>query len=177
LELEAVTAKATEKDPHGGLDFAWRVHGALDSWTGKVDTKASITLAIESAILGFVLSLSKKGERLAGLDGASDVAYHIGVGCLVAAVLFALLVVMPQLNRRQARREWRNGMIYFGHLRHWKPADLANQLKAKQVYEEQLAAQLVAMSKIAWKKHAGLQWSVGFLILGAACLLFAIGKS
>ena len=68
-------------------------------------------------------------------------------------------------------------MIYFGHLRHWKPADLAKQLKAKQAYEEQLAAQLVAMSKIAWKKHARLQWSVGFLILGAACLLFAILKS
>lgn len=165
------------KDSHGGLDFAWRVHGALDSWTGKVDTKASITLAIESAVLGFVLSLSKKGERLAGLHGAGDLAYHIGIGCLVAAVLAALLVVMPQLNRRDAKRDWRNGTIYFGHLRRWKPADLAKELKTSQVYEDQLAAQLVAMSKIAWKKHARLQWSVGFLMLGAACLSFAILRS
>jgi hypothetical protein len=92
LALEAMKAEPSdETDARGGLDFAWRVHGALDSWTGKVDTKASITLAIESAILGFVLSLSKKGERLAGLDGASHVAYHVGVACLLVAVLFALL--------------------------------------------------------------------------------------
>jgi hypothetical protein len=84
---------------------------------------------------------------------------------------------MPQLNRREAKRDWRKGMIYFGHLRHWSPADLAKQLTRKQVYEEQLAAQLVAMSRIAWKKHARLQWSVGFLILGAAFLLFAVVNS
>src|SRR3954454_8490903 len=55
---EALTSPP-RSDPYGGLDFAWRVHGALDAWTGKVDTKASITLAIESAVLGFVLTLSK----------------------------------------------------------------------------------------------------------------------
>ena len=43
--------------------------------------------------------------------------------------------------------------------------------------EEQLAAQLVAMSQIAWKKHARLQWSVGFLIAGAGCLLVAVVTS
>jgi hypothetical protein len=174
--LVAQTVSA-DRDPYGGLDFGWRVHGALDSWTGKVDTKASITLAIESATLGFVLTLSKKGERLADLDGLSSVSYHVGIGCLLAAVLFALLVVMPQLKRRQAKRDWRKGMIYFGHVRHWDPGELAGALKSEQVYEAQLATQLVAMSKIAWRKHALLQWSIGFLTAGALSLLLAVLKS
>jgi hypothetical protein len=177
LALGAVTHNADEKDPHGGLDFAWHVHSALDSWTGKVDSKASITLAIESATVGFVLTLSKKGQRLAGLEGASSVGYHVGLACLLIAVLFSLLVVVPQLRRRQARGEWRKGMVYFGHLRHWDPAELASALKAKQKYEDQLANQLVTMSKIAWRKHARLQWSIAFLVLGSACLLFAVVNS
>jgi hypothetical protein len=176
VALEAVTA-ARKSDPNGGLDFAWRVHGALDSWTGKVDSKASIILAIESAALGFILTLSKKGERLASLDGASETAYRLAIGALVLAVLFALLVVMPQLRRRQAKKNWRKGMVYFGHLRHWDPVNLAKALQTNQVYESQLAHQLVTMSEIAWKKHARLQWSVGFLIAGAACLIFAIVAS
>lgn len=174
LALEAVTASA---NPDGGRDFAWRVHGALDSWTAKVDTKASIILAIESAILGFILTLSKKGERLASLDGVSETAYHLAIGALVVAVLFALLVVMPQLRRRQAKKNWHKGMVYFGHLRHWDPADLATALKGDRVDEAQLADQLVAMAKIAWKKHARLQWSVCFLIIGAAALVVAVVKS
>lgn len=169
--MEAVS---TERDPYGGLDFAWRVHGALEAWTGRVDTKASITLAIESAILGFVVTMSKKGERFAKLDGFSNLTYHVGIACLLVAVLFALLVVIPQLRRRRSRQEWRTGMVYFGHLRHWNSADLATALKTKQVYETQLANQLVSMSKIAWRKHTRLQWSISLLILGAACLVLAV---
>lgn len=170
LDLDAMSPSAEERDPYGGLDFAWRVHGALDSWTGKVDTKASITLAIESAVLGFVVTLSKDGERLADLTGASKSLYHLGIVALSAAVFFALRVVMPQLRRRRAKREWTGNMIYFGHLRHWDPSDLAVALRSKRIYEVQLAKQLVVMADIAWRKHARLQWSIAFLVVGAFCL-------
>jgi hypothetical protein len=177
LDAEALTLSPKDKDPHGGLDFAWRVHAALDSWTGKVDTKASITVAIESASLGFVLTLSKKGERLSGLHGLSEVLYKIGVCSLVGALVFALFVVMPQLKRRQARRNWHRGMIYFGHLRHWDPTELASRLKSRQDYEVHLADQLVVMSKVVWRKHARLQWSVWLLALAVVSLALAALKS
>jgi len=169
LALEAVTPNKSD-DTAGALDFAWRVHTALDSWTGKVDAKASITLAIESAILGFVISLSKKGERFAGLSGASEHWYNAGLVCLLAAVLCALLVVFPQLKRRKSKREWHGNMIYFGHLRHWDPDDLAMALKSKRADEKQLARQLVTMSEIAWRKHARLQWSIAFFLIGTLSL-------
>lgn len=156
-----------------GVEFGWKVHAALDSWTGKVDTKASIALAIESAVFGFVVTLSKHGERLASLDGTRLTLYRVGIGLLLAALLFALMVVMPQLNRRQAKKNWQSNMIYFGHLRRWDPQKLAKALSRGQPYETQLANQLVSMSKIAWRKHARLQWSLSFFVGGAACLFLA----
>jgi hypothetical protein len=114
LQVELVVEAMTEdpqRDPYGALDFRWRVHGALDSWTGKADTKASITLAIESAVVGFVITLSKHGERLASLEGASHSWYRIGCACLLIAGVFALLVVVPQLRRRKSKREWQGNMI------------------------------------------------------------------
>lgn len=154
-------------------EYGWRVHGALDSWTGKVDTKASIALAIEAAVFGFVISLSEEHKRLADLHGAEQCFYRVGSSFILMSTLCALLVVAPQLNRRASSRDWRTNTIYFGHLRHWDPADLARTLRDRRTDEEQLARQLVAMSKIAWRKHALLQWSLGLLVAGTVCLLIA----
>ena len=151
------------------------MHSALDAWTGKVDTKASIALAIESAILGFALTQSEQGKALAGLDGAANSWYHVGLALVVVAIACALWVVFPRLRRWQTRRaadEWRGNTIYFGHLRHWNPDELAAALdNAFLSHGDQLAAQLVRMSRIAWSKHAWLQVSLVALALGTAVLL------
>ncbi len=171
LPLKLVVEAMSGKDSSGGLDFAWRVHGALDSWTGKVDTKASITVAIESAVFGFAVTLSRKGERFAHLTGASRTWYDIGLGLILFAVVMSLAVVFPQISRRASRTGWRDNMIFFGHLRRWNPEALARALREERLDEQQLARQLVQMSKIAWRKHAWLQWSIASLVLGAACLI------
>jgi hypothetical protein len=152
-------------DPEGGPgnEFAWKVHDALDSWTGKVDTKASIALAIEAANQG----------RLSGLHGYHADLVHVGLVFLGASVLASLAVVMPQLSRRKARRNWSTNTIYFGHLRRWDPNKLAQALSSGTLTTDQLARQLVEMSKIAWRKHAWLQWSLGFLLFGVALLVWA----
>lgn len=177
LQVELVVG-AVSKPPNfqvtpASHDFAWRVHSALDSWTGKVDTKASISLAIESATFGFVVTLAKQGEWFSDLGGVALIFHRIGVGVLLAAVLLAVLVVIPQLDRRKSKRNWRSNMIYFGHLRHWHPKELARALNQEQLYNEQLAEQLVAMAKIAWRKHAVLQWSLALFVCGAGCLVIA----
>jgi Family of unknown function (DUF5706) len=166
--LDAVTLPLADQPE---TDFAWRVHAALDSWTGKVDTKASIALAIESAVFGFVVTLTKRGEQFTGLDGSDLTLFRIGSGFLLLAILLSLLVVAPQLNRRESKRIWSSNMIYFGHLRRWDPVELAKTLATQQPYGEQLARQLVTMAKIAWRKHACLQYSLACLVLGAGCLL------
>jgi hypothetical protein len=159
-----------------GVDYGWRVHGALDSWTGKVDTKASISLAIESATVGFVLTLTKQGERLHGLDGLADVAAKLGIGCLLFAIVCAVSVVMPQLDRKNAKKPevWQENTVFFGHLRHWDAADLTTKLSEHADEERQLARQLVVMSQIAWRKHERLQWSLSLFLAGGVLTVLAV---
>jgi hypothetical protein len=170
----AVEAMSDQGAPSGSVEFGWRVHEALDSWTGKVDTKASIALAIESAVVGFVVTLSGKGERFAHFTRSGRIWYDFGLGFTLFAVAMSLAVVFPQLNRRTSRNNWRQNMIFFGHLRRWDPKDLAQALDEElHTEQQQLAQQLVEMSKVAWRKHAWLQWSLVSLVLGAACLIVA----
>jgi len=85
-----------------------------------------------------------------------------------------VLTVVPRLQWRACgrRSDWRQNTVYFGHLRHWDPDDLAAQLAAGGPPElPQLAAQLVATARIAWRKHAWLQGSLAAFALGIACLL------
>lgn len=163
----------TDAPSHGGDDFAWKVHEALDSWTAKVDTKASIALAIEAAIAGFVITLSTNGGRLSGLRGYRADLDHLGLVLLAVSVIASLAVVMPQLSRRKAKRNWSTNMIYFGHLRRWDPDALATALSSELPTTTQLARQLVEMSKIAWHKHAWLQWSLASLFVASILLVIA----
>ncbi len=43
------------------IAFAWRVHGAQESWTAKVDIKASIVLALDGVVLAAVITGHNKG--------------------------------------------------------------------------------------------------------------------
>jgi hypothetical protein len=169
LVVEAIAGRSSTAG--GGIEFAWRVHGALDSWTGKVDTKASIALAIESAMFGFAVTLSRENGPFAGLHGRGQAGYYIGLGLILVAVFFALLVVVPQLNRRKSKKGWEGNMIYFGHLRHWDPDELCHALSKQRDDEGQLARQLVAMAKIAWRKHSLLQISLVVLVLAIVDLV------
>ncbi len=174
MDVEAVSeiTSAGHEDV-GGSEFAWKVHDALDSWTAKVDTKASIVLALEIALVGFVVTLSGKGGRLSALHGFKVDLSRAGVTILTASVLLSLAVVMPQLGRREAKRNWSSNMIYFGHLRRWDPDTLAETLAEGAPSLSQLALQLVTMSKINWRKHAWLQWSLLCLVVGTGLLAWA----
>lgn len=153
-------------------EFGWRVHGLLDNWTGKVDNKASIVLAIESAALAFVVTQTAEGKVFADPGGVGAWGFRLGLALLLVAVALALLVVLPQLNRRQSTKDWTKNSIYFGHLRHWDPNELAKRLPEQAMHQnEQLAKQMVAMSKIAWRKHVWLQGSLTALAAAVVLLL------
>lgn len=153
------------------VDFAWRVHSALDSWTTKVDQKASIVLALETGILALVVTFSERGRPLGDLASGSAWLFRVGVAFLIAGGLFAAAAVAPQLASRSAQRMWRDNTIYFGHLRHWNPKELLEYMKAQTTADalEQLSRQHVTMSQILWRKHRLLQTSV---VTTAAGLVF-----
>lgn len=165
---------SASQSPDESVDFAWRVHDALNEWTARVDVKASIVLALESGVLALITVLSKKHGPLGRLSDLSLLLYRFGLFALSVAAVLSALVVTPRLRRRQTRREWRDGLVFFGHLRHWDASKLSERLTSVDSERlKQLSAQLVAMSKIAWHKHALLQFSMAFLLVGSGLMFVA----
>lgn len=156
--------------------YAWRVTQALHDWTAKVDTKASVILSLETAVLGLILVFAGAGKPLGHLTGSSVWAFRIGILVLVAAIVTASAAIFPQLNRREARRSWRQNYVYFGHLRRWDPAELIVALEEGSNYRNRfvLSTQMIALSKIIWRKHAFIQWSMSLVALGNIAMLTAL---
>lgn len=150
------------------IETGWRIHGALCDWTGKVDSKATFLSAIDVAVLAGIVALRGDGHQLADLRGAwQNAAFAAGSSFLVLATFLVLMVVTPQLGKSKLfQSEAEENFIFFGHLKHWDPEQLAAALKDRNPMPT-LSRQLVVMSKIAWRKHRLLQASVWFTVLGS----------
>jgi hypothetical protein len=165
----------TPPDYANAIAFGWRAHQAQEAWTAKVDVKANIVLALDGAVLVAIVAGHNKDGMLTNLSGWRDLI-HVGAAVLLLCALgLAGLVVRPALGpRRIHRRQHRDHVIYFGHLRHWDPQQLAIKLRTLTPTEEtdQIAQQLIAMSKRNWWKHRFLQWSL--YATAVAALLLAV---
>lgn len=156
---------------HDPVESAWRVHSAVVDWTGKVDTKASFTLAAESATALAVLTLSGGGRRLGGITGLPwQIGYWTGVTVLAIAIVLVLIVVRPRLRVAESRGEASNNFIYFGHAKQWDAVKLAEALRTRDILPV-LTRQIVVMSSIASTKHKMLQWSINLAVVSVVVLV------
>lgn len=151
------------------IDTAWKIHSALIDWTGKVDTKASFALTIESALLVGVITLSGEGRVFHHLSGWAIVWYVLGILLLIAGVLCAAWVVRPRLRAANLGAEALDNFVYFGHLRHLTPEIVQQQLQSTTLLAV-LSKQLVEMSKIAWTKYRLVQLSMSLAPFGVVAL-------
>lgn len=170
---ETAEGQTTAGDRDGAIEAAWRIHGAVAEWTGKVDAKASFALALESAIIAGIVTLSGGKHALSGLEGGWQVGlYWVGNALLIIGVLAVMRVVSPRLRGDKIRDEYKKNFIYFGHLQHWKPNDLSQALLEQDILP-MLSTQIVNMSEIAWQKHRWLQISLVLATVGTALVALA----
>ncbi|WP_328844702.1 Pycsar system effector family protein [Streptomyces sp. NBC_00258] len=137
-----------------------------------MDTKASFALTVESAVLVAITALSNSGRRLGRIDGCAIWSFYFGVAALAIGALFAISVVSPNLRKGKVSFESRDNFVFFGHVRHWDPADLETALRERDILPV-LTRQLVVMSEIAWKKHERVKKSFAFAVLGAFLVVLA----
>lgn len=166
-----------QKDPKApardttSIDTAWRIHGALVDWTGKVDAKASFAFTIQSAGVVSTVALSGPNRVFNALEGPWQHAlYYGGILALLVAAGFSVWVVIPRLRMRQVKNEYSENFIYFGHLQYWKPEDLPEAI-AKRDLLPVLSHQMVKMSEIVWRKHVAVKVSMVLAIVGGVTLV------
>lgn len=155
--------------------YAWHITETLHDWTTKVDTKASVILSVETATFGLILVFAGTGKPLGSLAGSSVWSFRVGVILLALAIITAGAAIFPQLNRRDAQKNWRKNYVYFGHLRRWSPADLVTAVQKTAASQADLvqSTEIVALSKIIWRKHAFIQWSMSLVAVGDSAILIA----
>jgi hypothetical protein len=154
----------TVTDP---AETAWRIHAAVTDWTGKVDGKATFALTIESAVLAGLVALSGSQSRFGHLTTLwPALLFWVGVTLLAIAIVLSVLVVSPRTRDRKVEAEWPDNFVYFGHLKHWDPDALADELRQRDPLPI-LTRQLVVMSRIAATKHRRVQESLIVALVGA----------
>jgi hypothetical protein len=142
------------------IEFGWQVHAVQDASTARADAKASVLLAFQAGL--FILGFSAR-ELLQPLDRWWLALAWAAAGMLLLAIMAAAVVVLPVLGSRwRHRREHPRHIVYFGHLRLWRAPDLATKLTRLTAREQadMLALQIVALSRLNWRKHRLLQLSV-----------------
>lgn len=147
----------------------WAIYNSHAEWIARVDTKASVLLALQGVALGVVLSLTDEYRPLSAAALANHpfkvLLFGLGVLTILVSVVLALAVVVPQLGK-SVKRPQAEGFIYFGHSRHWGGDEIEKALSRSLTYE--LSRQIVILGKVAWEKHRNAKWSAILFVAGAA---------
>lgn len=150
---------------------AWQIHGALTEVTGRVDSKASFALTIESAALGAIVALSGTGTALGRTSGGLPAtAFWLGVAVLALAAVAAVSVVVPRGEGKRPSDP--PNYVYYGQLRHWTPDRLADELRDTDLLPV-LSRQLVEMSRIIWVKDRRVRQSLLLAVVGCGLVALA----
>jgi hypothetical protein len=160
------------RDP---IEFGWQVHAVQEAWTARADVKASVLLAFQAG--AFVFGYSAR-ELVLPLERTWLGIGAVAIGMLMLAVTASAVAVVPVLGSPwRHRRERPRHIVYFGHLRLWRAPDLATKLTRVTVREQadMLALQLVALSRLNWRKHRLLQVSVGLTVLSVLTMSVVVG--
>lgn len=167
----------SDNNAQRGIEFGWRVHSAQESWTAKVDGKASLLLALQGgALFGIATGHQKDGflAKLTGWHLAVVVAASIS---LVVGIVVTIAAVLPMLgSAKKHRAEYSSHLVYFGHLRHWEPHELGAKLPRITQADElrMLALQLQRMGQRNWWKHQLLRLGLGLTALAIMTTVFAV---
>jgi hypothetical protein len=160
------------------LESAWRAHAAQESWAGKVDSKASIFLAVDGVVLSAILTArSQSGNVFATLAGWRDDTLTAALILCGTAGVLATMVVFPVLGGRRPSNGGRDrGVIYFGDLRRRQAGELARQLAGLTLEDQfgQVSRQLVVMARTTWIKHRLLQVALASALTGFLAIMSAL---
>jgi len=150
------------------------VHSAQEQWATRADTKAAVVFTVEGAIIAAIVAAFSNAALAGSIFGWRLLMVWLGTLSSTVAVVTAFLVIIPQIGgRRRMAREAH--FVYFGHLRFWEAAELAERLTALSDPEQiaQLSAQLTKVGAGNWRKYLLLRAAVIAALLGALLLVLA----
>jgi hypothetical protein len=165
----------TTSVPNSARELAWRLHSNAEAASARADLKVSIMLAFQGS--AFVLVATSRIIAFGSTHRLSSVAITVVLVLLLGAIAPGVAAIAPTLgSRREHRRDHPHQYIYFGHLRLWDRAALAARLTSTDADAEieMLAPQMIAISRLTWRKHRLLQVSIAVTLVALSTLTLAV---
>lgn len=155
----------------------WKILNKTNDWIKFSDTKAVVILTVYGIIITTIYSNSKEVYEFLGHSTFSVVLAIIAVALNFLSVLFSFLTINPRLKNPNP-----NSIIYFGHIQEGN-SDYSEYYAQSQVilsdeneYEKQLAEQVFANSKIAWKKFRNVSYSIRCFFFSVVSLIILMSE-
>lgn len=167
-ELHEDIDRARKVNAPAVLAGAWAFVDRVSPEIARADAKAGFAAPIQLAVLGAVAG------GIAGIGGALQV---VAGALLLAGVVLAVLVVLPWLPRRFPAGDGAADWLQFGAVGKMDPADLAKWLSSEISMADAACMRAVRLSRIAYRKHQLICWSVLTGVAGVltAAMAAAIG--
>lgn len=148
------------------LENLWKTLDTINAWIRFADTKAGGVLALVGIIASIMLSvLAKEGSNISSQYPMFFLLIVLGILSGCGAIFFAILCLIPTLNVGES-----TALIYFIHIaQKFETPTSYRQAIDKGFTDEQILSQIAdqiwANSKVAWKKYRAVTWALRFLTL------------
>jgi len=172
VQADRASPRPSEQAVSTAIEVAEARYAGVQEHLRTADAKAGLIATVQAAAFGILLAAAPAGRT--ALQLAAD-------GLLLVALALSGAVITPALGGRDPHAASGGDPLWFGALRGWEPAELADHL-VRQTPAERLAAltrQIVLNSRGAWRKfrliRASLLCSAAALVVQVAAHLNVIG--
>ena len=147
------------------IETLWKSYSIINEWIRFSDTKAGAILAINGVIASIVLSKLANGNNFLDVHQIFPVLLILGTITTFISTIFSIYCLSPTLKVGDIN----NSLIFFANIAerfgsHYDYEKIAQDVLADEKQAAtQIAQQVWANSKVAWKKYKAVAWATYFL--------------
>ena len=149
------------------IETLWKTYSIINEWIRFSDTKAGAILAANGVIASIVLSKLANGKNLLDVHPIFPILLIIGIITTFISIILCIICLSPTLKVGDKT----NSVIFFANIAerfetHCDYEKIAQDVLADEKQAAtQIAQQVWANSKVAWKKYKAVAWATYFLEL------------
>jgi hypothetical protein len=158
------------------IETLWKTYGIINEWIRFSDTKAGAILTANGVIASIVLSKLANSTNFLDIHPIFPILLIIGTITTFLSIFFSIICLSPTLKVGDKT----NSVLFFANIAERYKTHCDYEKKAHDVLSDekqatnQIAQQVWANSKVAWKKYKAVAWATYFLEFTILIGIFSI---
>lgn len=149
------------------IETLWKTYSTINEWIRFSDTKAGAILTANGVIASIVLSKLPNAKDFLDTHPIFPILLIVGTITTFISIILSIICLSPTLKVGDKT----NSVIFFGNIAktfetYCDYDNIAQDVLANEKHAStQIAQQVWANSKVAWKKYKAVAWATYFLEL------------